>query len=314
MFDRVRRSSRQIASRVGGAFVDRYAPMWIDRPEARAALESRRLDPVTRAALGQLMEDGLARLPGNVPAEQCDAVLRDFARYCEGHPEHRKYQDEYGLHDRLACFHMKAASALAIGANPNTLRILEAAFDKPAAIVGSLFFERGSEQDIHRDTPAFFTVPLNHFFGVWTALEDIRPESGQLMYYVRGHRAIADRPFVGSGIANMERYFADVSAACRRAGCELVEVTAKKGDTFIWHPQLPHGGSAIRDRRLSRRSMVFHYVPLNVPCYGAEAFFGETPPRARVPLDYVAGSPTPCLNQGEPRFFFNRKEGNFDEA
>jgi len=288
--------------------------MWIDRPDAQIALEAKSMDAVTEGALKQLMETGLALLPGNVPAEQCDAVLEDFKRYCDEHPEHRKYQDDNGLHDRLACFHMSSAAALTVGTNRTTLKILEAAFEKTAVIVGSLFFERGSEQDVHRDTPAFFTVPLNHFFGVWTALEDIRQESGRLIYYSRGHRAIADQPFIGSGITNMERYFSEVVAACQRAGFPLVEVNAKKGDTVIWHPQLPHGGSAIKNRSLSRKSIVFHYAPVQVPCYGADAFFAAIPPKARIPMDYVPGKPTPYFNQGQPRFFVNRKEGNFDEA
>jgi phytanoyl-CoA hydroxylase len=313
VLDRVRRSSRKWASSVRGVFVDRFAPLWIDAPDAREALAAKRFDPATRTALEQLIDTGLARLPGNVAVRECDALVEDFARYCAAHPEHREFQDANGLHDRLACFHMSSEAAREVGTNANTLKVLEAAFDATPAIVGSLYFERGSEQDVHRDTPAFFTVPLNHFFGVWTALEDIRPDSGKLVYYAGGHRAIADRPFVGSGMQNMERYFSDITEACKRAGLPLVEVEAKKGDTFIWHPQLPHGGSAIRNPALSRRSIVFHYAPVGVPCYGAEAFFSPAPPKARAPIDYVPNAAIPYFNQGAPRFFVNRKQGNFRE-
>lgn len=314
MLQRLRRAASRWKGRVREALVDPYEPMWIDGPDAASRL-SRLAEraPEVGHALRQLTETGLARLPGNVPAEQCDALVTDFSRYCAEHAEHREFQDAHGLHDRLACLHTDSAPARRIGANPTVLRILEAAFERRPAIVGSLFFERGSEQDVHRDTPAFFTVPLNHFFGVWTALEDIAPESGRLVYFAGGHRAIADVPFRGTGLENMERYFSDVSAACNRAGLPLVEVEVRKGDTVIWHPQLPHGGSAIRNPRLSRRSIVFHYAPLGVPWYGPEDFFGPGQPPAHRPIDYVRDAAVPYFNFGAPKFFHNRKQGNFGE-
>lgn len=60
-----------------------------------------------------------------------------------------------------------------ICSNKGTAEILQAAFTSEFTVVGSLFFEKGSMQSIYRDTPAFFTNPLNHYFGVWNALEDI---------------------------------------------------------------------------------------------------------------------------------------------
>lgn len=312
MIGRVRRAVTRLIEIVESARVDRYAPMLVDRADAASRTDTLRLDAASRAALTDLREKGLAVLAGNVPPELCDAVLDDFRRHCADHPEHEQYRDELGLHDRLACLHMTSANAMKIGLNERVLEIVDAAFERRGAIVGSLFFERGSEQDIHRDTPAFFTVPLNHFFGVWTALEDIHPDSGQLRYYAGGHRAMSDKEFIGTGIENMEKYFSEVVEACRRRGCELVNVSARKGDTVIWHPQLPHGGGPIKDRRLSRRSIVFHYVPEGAPCYGASSFFGkERAVSHRNHSPYLRAGDRRYFDQAAPRFFHNRKEGNF---
>ena len=42
---------------------------------------------------------------------------------------------------------------------------------------------------------------------------------------------------------------------------------AKKGDVFIWHANLIHGGSPIKDHSLTRKSMVIHYYAKDVIKY-----------------------------------------------
>jgi ectoine hydroxylase-related dioxygenase (phytanoyl-CoA dioxygenase family) len=194
------------------------------------------------------------------------------------------------------------------------MRLLEAAFRRPPVAVGSLYFDKGSTQSIHRDTPAFFTNPLNHFFGVWTALEDVHPGSGQLTYYEKGHAVLPDHELVARPEVNSRNYFEIVAKACRDSGLKLVEYYPKKGDTLIWHPGLPHGGAAILDPRLSRRSIVFHYIPQGVPIYGPEAFFGNRG-FVRKGANYrtLRFEGHEVIDQGEPRFFHNKYEGNFDE-
>ena len=42
---------------------------------------------------------------------------------------------------------------------------------------------------------------------------------------------------------------------------------AKKGDAFIWHANLVHGGSPVIDASLTRKSMVIHYYAKDVIKY-----------------------------------------------
>jgi phytanoyl-CoA hydroxylase len=56
-----------------------------------------------------------------------------------------------------------------------------------------------------------------------------------------------------------------------RESSKLELVTEKlcivKGDTAIWHPQTPHGGTEIRDLTRTRHSIVMHTTPAGVPLY-----------------------------------------------
>jgi ectoine hydroxylase-related dioxygenase (phytanoyl-CoA dioxygenase family) len=218
------------------------------------------------------------------------------------------------LHERLACLHLVSEAARRVVFDPTVTAIVEAAFKAPFVVVGSLFFEKGSTQSVHRDTPAFFTNPLNHYFGVWTALEDVRPGAGPLVYYRRGQNIAPDRALYLEHSVTSDNYFKLIEQACRDAGLELVEFYPKKGDTLIWHPQLPHGGAAIADPRLSRRSIVAHYIPKGVPIHGADVFFSPEK-KVATAQNYktVKFGEYETIDLKQVRFFHNRYEGNFDE-
>lgn len=288
--------------------------LWIDEPDAVTRLNQIR-DPKIRIALQGLIRDGYAVLPRNIPYSLCDQIIDEFADYCALHPEHSDFSDSFNLHDRLAGFHMSSLAARELAHNPLVLSVVTAAFERSPVVAGSLFFERGSMQSIHRDSPAFFTVPLNHYFGVWHALEDVHPDSGALVYYQGGHLILPDRDFVGTGYDNMENYFETIRSVCRERGLPLRSFTAKKGDTLIWHPQLPHGGSNIVDASRSRRSIVFHYIIDGSPMWGPNEFFG--------PQDEVSCEPNMnrldlgdglmALDWGKPLFIKNRRDGNFKD-
>ena len=287
-------------------------PMWfLSAPDA--AIEHAAISPRAKQALRDLRDNGVAFLPGHVSAAQCDAVVRAFEAYCASHPESAEYRDEHGLHERLACLHLDSADTLALLAHAPTVEILQAMFKAPPAIVGSLFFEKGSTQSIHRDTPAFLTNPLNHFVGVWHALEDVVEGSGPLTYFEKGHLVAPDAALYRAGESAKASYFRLVHERCTQAGCRLIEYYPKKGDVVIWHPELPHGGGAITEPGTSRRSLVGHFFPDGMPMLRPEAFYerGDPGPNIHYPLRRDGGAA--MIDHGTPRFFHNVYEGNFDE-
>jgi len=192
--------------------------------------------------------------------------------------------------------------------------VITAVFGSSVTVIGSLFFEKGSEQSIHRDTPAFFTNPFNHYFGVWNALEDIRMDAGPLIYYEGGHKVAQDKDLYLDKSVNEKNYFAKVEDACREAGLPIKELIINKGDTIIWHPQLPHGGGKINKTGLTRKSLVFHALPTMADIYGPSEFFNT---HGRLPIktnhSLLREGKHWMIDQGAPKFFHNRYEGNFDE-
>ncbi len=291
-----------------------FEPMWFLSCDIEK-IKTADLTSRVKKALLDIRENGVAILPGNINPEDCDALVSDFEAYVASAREAFEYRDENGLHERLCNLQMVSENARGICFNENTAGILQAAFSSEFTVVGSLFFEKGSTQSMHRDTPAFFTNPLNHYFGVWNAMEDIKADSGALMYYAGSHKLLSDETLYLDQNINIDNYFSVVEGACKDAGLQAVEFYPKKGDTLIWHPELVHGGGRITNKGCSRRSLVFHCKPKWTPIYGKNEFFD---PKHVVPIannhKTTAYGVNNMIDQGSPRFFHNRYEGNFDEV
>lgn len=128
-------------------------------------------------------------------------------------------------------------------------------------------FTFGSEQGLHQDTAVFAVSPMNHLIGAWLACEDIDPDSGPLVYYPGSHREKLFTQFDNypqtilktckpALIDEYHRFLADVALRYERK-----TFIARKGEWFLWHGMMIHGGDAIRKPNLTRRSYVCHYIP-----------------------------------------------------
>src|SRR5579863_3762510 len=166
------------------------APPWLDRVGAMDEAKARSLGNLDLLKIAtDLIKHGFTIVPQGAPAQLCDAVATDFQRYVHENADYaEQHKDAAGKYLRLVNFHWSSANAMTLGLQPQLMRILDFVFGERAAIYTSLYFEYGTQQPIHRDSPFFETFPRNYFVGMWVALEDIDPASGPLMYVPNGHR------------------------------------------------------------------------------------------------------------------------------
>lgn len=274
--------------------------LWLDDADAKQIASQRAANrPDLQRIAERMIEDGFVVLPQLVPDTLCDAVVSDFRSYVTrlNADQAEKALDKDGRYLRLVNLHTASTNALALGLQPGILEILDFLFGYRAAIYTSLYFEYGTQQAIHRDSPFFETFPRNYFLGIWTALEDIEPDSGPLMYIPGGHRFTCDpheiydavrrrSPDLGEQALlaqSLETYYGCVIETSKSVH-EPVTVPLKKGDVAIWHPALPHGGSPAANPSLTRRSIVFHCAPEVTQVYQHQVFFthrDREPPAAR---------------------------------
>lgn len=152
----------------------------------------------------------------------------------------------------------------------NNARVKEIAsliFDRKAYPRSTINFYLGSQQELHQDMAVFHVFPGNYLIGVWIALEDISPDSGPLRYVPGSHKkaiypAFSNHPqstLRTCSLSEYEGYYKYTNGIADAFGGAKSYV-AKKGDVFIWHGMLVHGGSAVNNPALTRQSMVIHYL------------------------------------------------------
>lgn len=296
--------------------------LWIDDSTALTHLNRLKPDPETAICLRELIEDGITVVRSGLTPKICEAAIQDYNKWCSKNAKNdRAYKiDQNGHNNRLVNFHLASDSSLKLfTSNEKALKVLDMAFGGlKSSIYTSLFFQVGTQQPIHRDTPVFRTAPEMWYFGYWTALEDVNEQNGPLMVIKKGHRLNSTPPWeivkrlyedfdlVTEQMAQEKLWpeFQDeLYRQCLTEGLKVETIELKKGDSIIWHPELPHGGSVVLDPKRTRHSMVYHVVPEGVPVYQAKVFFDKNAnPTLRSDWHYLSKNNRIYVDFGNPSF------------
>ena len=180
-----------------------------------------------------------------------------------------------------------AVMKLALGERLTAL--LTELLDGAPAVCNSLNFIWGSQQPAHVDSwfmPApipsnWLKLRIRRRFGhhalvrrlvpeVWNprlavssvCLEDVGKNAGPLVFYPRSHKIPPYRSSDG-----MYTFPVSEAPLCReyvqreikKRGLTPEHFIGRKGDVFLWHGQLVHGGAAIMDKQQTRKTLVTHY-------------------------------------------------------
>lgn len=243
----------------------------------------------------QLIDEGYAVIPSAVDVDVCEEALRQVDALKKAHADIvSKNADEFGHLYRVVNLHL-ALDGLkrAFVENHRGLEVCDRFFGEPTSLYTTLYYERGSEQDFHRDTPYFSTKPAGKYLGVWLALDDVDDENGPLRVTPASHvllpinvEEMAAEIFpdpINIPSMSMEGwnvYQAAVQRQAREKGLVQKNVHVKRGDVIIWHPEMLHGGAPHVNKARSRRSLVMHVTPVGVPVYHIDVFFN---PSKKVP-------------------------------
>ena len=275
-------------------FRSRFGGLWTDLSNARDLVAGRLAigEISERDALNILafIENGYVILRGAVSDELVDALNTDVARIVanppeeawvncqeDGHSVTRPLRSEdRNAHDKalkLLDLYSFLPSAREVIFAADTVTFLKLIFMRPVLVHQSLFFIKGSQQPLHKDTAFVRVSSPMEFAASWTALEDVIPGSGELIYYSGSHE---DPEFLFEGkykwcppgSNDLGAFYASLNDAAERRKDMRRILRVRKGDVLIWSADLAHGGGEIDDPLKTRQSIVAHYSPGNVyPMY-----------------------------------------------
>lgn len=171
--------------------------------------------------------------------------------------------------------HKQVESIKDLAENGPLKQILQMLLGQELHLFQSINFLQGSEQKTHSDSIHMSTYPKGNLIAAWVALEDIETDQGPLHYFPGSHLlpyiTNEDYDHGGSGLFLGTRpydfYEAEIAKGVAVKGLKKEVFKAKKGDVFIWHANLLHGGEPHYNKELSRKSMVFHYFAAEAICY-----------------------------------------------
>jgi ectoine hydroxylase-related dioxygenase (phytanoyl-CoA dioxygenase family) len=132
---------------------------------------------------------------------------------------------------------------------------------------------KSSRQLEHSDSIHMSTYPLGYLAANWIAYEDAHADAGPLVYYPGSHRL----PYLLSeelGIPAESDYAGyhaiyepAVQELIRAHGLSAKHFLPKKGDVLLWHANLLHGGSPVKDPLRTRKALVCHFFAEGAVCY-----------------------------------------------
>jgi ectoine hydroxylase len=247
---------------------------WLDKPDARQKLEE---NPILHSfteevqeSIKKWSENGFMILPNFFRSAKADSINNEIDNLLL----QKKVDFNYSNKKIMFAFH-DSETIKDIVYNPELLKILNFVLGREVLPFQSINFLKGSEQKAHSDSIHMCTYPLGNLIAAWIALEDTNINNGPLFYYKGSHRL----PYVLNGNYNTgntrftigeyayKNYEDKIEEVIKENHLQKIDFYAKKGDVFIWHANLLHGGSQVIDKNATRKSMVIHYFAKDVICY-----------------------------------------------
>jgi hypothetical protein len=236
---------------------------WLDRPDWPEAV-AKLADPVRKAAAESFARDGFFVAQNLLDHETVDRAFGAFLQARADGVVSGEGADRRILNPH---HHIPTLDTLFVS-NPLILDWLQFFFGRRPVTHQSTAGEYGTEIPPHTDAIHVSSFPTGFVIGAWIACEDIRLESGPIVYYPGSHRL----PYVLSGdvaIAEVERercyeqynqrYFPKMRQVLDDSKIIGTPFLAKKGDVVFWHHNMLHSGAPITDPTATRKAVVCHF-------------------------------------------------------
>ncbi len=274
---------------------------WVDRDsfagELAGKLERGEISAADADLLRQWRTAGYLQLRGAIAEAEIDELIEDYERAWRERPAVGILTEDAGRillpdakprhelshhHYRFLDFQDVSEPARRLMLHPAIVRPLALIFGETPVAMQSLYFEYGSEQRIHQDFPYVQAQILSHLAAAWVACEAVDADNGPLFYHPGSQRLPKFDWGAGSLLFNgsfetIEDFESYLAARCEELGFAREELRAEKGDVFLWHASLAHGGAPVLDRTRTRASFVVHYS--TATAYPRCRRFPEHPPR-----------------------------------
>ena len=273
-----------------------FGGLWIDQSDWMEVLAAKHrrgeLSGELSTSIFRFVRDGYLVIRNAVPSAMVNALNEEIDQLWQKPPEGLLIEtQEAGEtprrvapnpahregHTRLLDIHAFSAAARRVVAAPAITAFLAAIFDDTPKAFQSFTLWNGMQQAMEKDSAvvAIDSDP-RAMASAWIALEDVKPGTGELEYYIGSHRSA---PYLFGGTTTRmagreverDRFVQSLHDEAARLGQTKGSFLAKKGDVLLWHADLAHADAAITKTGVSRQSMLTHFTPARESPVAGEA-------------------------------------------
>jgi ectoine hydroxylase-related dioxygenase (phytanoyl-CoA dioxygenase family) len=254
-------------------FPDKESRAWLDTGESRLLAPTKdsfkNFPSDIQSKILEWSDNGFMVLERYFDEQTCDKIFHEVENL------QKSGKIKMNEWNKLMFANRKSKFIRDIAYDTRLKQILEFLLDKEVVAFQTINFIQGSGQRAHSDSIHMTTYPLGYLIAAWVALEDVTHENGPLFYYPGSHKLPyllnsdfnEGETFLTLGKKDYKDYEDVIEDLVKQGGYKPQEFLAKKGDVFIWHANLVHGGAPIIDKNSTRKSMVIHYYAKDVIKY-----------------------------------------------
>jgi ectoine hydroxylase len=262
-----------VASISSKDFPDKESQAWLDKGDSKNRVaEKEKFNSFSADVQHQLLswsDNGYIILNNFFDDETAESINKEIEKLVVKKKLHFTHDNKLMFANRISALLKK------ITHEKRLTNILDFILDKEVVPFQTINFLQGSNQRAHSDSIHMTTYPLGYLIAAWIALEDTNMENGPLFYYPASHRLpfLLNNDFnegetaITLGKKDYPDYEDAIEKLITKNKFEKKIFLAKKGDVFIWHANLVHGGLPVSNRELTRKSMVIHYYANDVIKY-----------------------------------------------
>jgi len=271
---------------------------WYDEPDCHAQLdrllETNRVPAELEGCFRQFLDEGWFEIENHLDEQLIDRLNAAM--------DHAAQTGDSGFtpgsSQRLQRMHVKYDSFWDVTTYQKTQFVIDTLMQTPSTACQVIGFINGTQQAPHQDAIHLSVFPQGYMCGAWVALEDVQPDSGELVIYPGSHRwnliMMKDAGIEKVSHSQWAEFANTIQVKWRdlvdRSGVEPMIYRPKRGSLLVWHERLMHGGSKRLNKALTRKSCVTHHF-----AQGGIIYYDST------------GLPGRIIERDEKKKIFSRK-------
>ena len=250
---------------------------WFESPFFYKLLRKKKVSVYFKKIATDMHEKGYTIINLNLSEKFINSINFDISRSLEdGNIKKNPKIYHYNKFPRIveAWKHSKNVAKLANNSKLNN--ILKFLYQSKPLPFSTINFIGGTEQPFNSDYIHFGSLPHKYLVGAWFALENTNKFNGALRVVPGSHKfPLIDyqdlklkKPDNILGLEKnyrvYEKYIKELIDVKKLKSKELY---LKKGEVILWAANLLHGGSKVKNKKLTRRSQVVHFHFKNSEVY-----------------------------------------------